>query len=250
MPVIPNSSDYDALIQFLSIPVGDSREVLLRFADLTGAQHCGDGLAQFVYIPGSRLDRVVLVAHADTVWDEAYTTARPVVSSILSDGGVLRSASNDIGIGVDDRAGCAILWCLRNLGHSLLITNGEECGRQGSKWLMRNNKKVAEEINCTHQFVVQLDRENCQEYKCYGVGSKEFRAYVEESTGYTEPDRKRSTDIVELCQKITGVNLSIGYYDAHCKSASLKIQEWQATLNICRKWLTQMDLPKFVLAAN
>ncbi len=50
-----------------------------------------------------------VVAHADTVWDEAYTTARPVVSSILSEGGVLRSASNDIGIGVDGRAGCAIL---------------------------------------------------------------------------------------------------------------------------------------------
>ncbi len=43
---------------------------------------------------------------------------------------------------------------------------------------MRNNQKVAEEINGTHQFVVQLDRENGQEYKCYGVGSKEIRAYV------------------------------------------------------------------------
>ena len=250
MSEIPKSSDYETLVDFLCIPVADSNQVLLRFAKLTGAQRCGVGLEQFVYIPGSRRDRVVLVAHADTVWDEARSKAGPVASSVLCTDGVLCSGSTDVGIGVDDRAGCAMLWCLRNLGHSLLVTNGEECGLLGSKWLMRNNKDVAEELNVSHQFMVQLDRENAQEYKCYDVGSEQFRAYVEENTGYREPDRTRSTDIVELCQKITGVNLSIGYYDPHKKSASLKIQEWQATLDICRKWLGQMDLPKFVLTPN
>lgn len=241
------SSDYDSLVEFLCISVSDASAVLRRFAELSGAVRRGTGLAQFVYVPGARRNRVVLVAHADTVWDEACSKAGPIASSVLCTDGVLRSGSTDVGIGVDDRAGCAILWLLRSLGHSLLITSGEECGLLGSKWLMRNNKDVAEELNVSHQFMVQLDRENAQEYKCYGVGSEQFRAYVEENTGYREPDRKRSTDIVELCQKITGVNLSIGYYDPHKKSASLKIQEWQATLDICRKWLGQSDLPKFVL---
>ena len=244
------SSDYDALVEFLCISVSDASAVLRRFTELSGAVRRGTGLAQFVYVPGARRNRVVLVAHADTVWDEACSDAGRVASSVLCTDGVLRSGSRDVGIGVDDRAGCAMLWCLRNLGHSLLVTNGEECGLLGSKWLMRNNKDFAEELNVSHQFMVQLDRENAQEYKCYGVGSEQFRAYVEENTGYREPDRKRSTDIVELCQKITGVNLSIGYYDPHKKSASLKIQEWQATLDICRKWLGQMDLPKFVLTPN
>jgi hypothetical protein len=241
------SSDYDSLVEFLCISVSDASAVLRRFAELSGAVRRGTGLAQFVYVPGARRNRVVLVAHADTVWDEACSKAGPIASSVLCTDGVLRSGSTDVGIGVDDRAGCAILWLLRSLGHSLLITSGEECGLLGSKWLMRNNKDVAEELNVSHQFMVQLDRENAQEYKCYGVGSEQFRAYVEENTGYREPDRKRSTDIVELCQKITGVNLSIGYYDPHKQSASLKIQEWQATLDICRKWLGQSDLPKFVL---
>lgn len=244
---MPEKSEYNTLWQFLEISAGDASGVLQRFAELDGAVQRGEGLAQFVYIPGSRRDRVVLVAHADTVWDEAYTRVRPVDSSVLCTAGVLRSASNEIGIGVDDRAGCAMLWILRNLGHSLLITNGEECGRKGSKWLMSDNQDIADELNDTHQFMVQLDRENGREYKCYCVGSEIFRAYVEETTGYTEPDRKRKTDIVDLCRGISGVNLSIGYYDPHDACASLNLKEWLATLNLCRQWLGESNLPKFTL---
>ena len=39
-----------------------------------------------------------------------------------------RSGVYDEGIGADDRAGCAILWLLKDSGHSLLVTNGEEIG--------------------------------------------------------------------------------------------------------------------------
>ena len=250
MSEIPKSSDYETLVDFLCIPVADSNRVLLRFAKLTGAQRCGVGLEQFVYIPGSRRDRVVLVAHADTVWDEARSKAGPVASSVLCTDGVLCSGSTDVGIGVDDRAGCAMLWCLRNLGHSLLVTNGEECGLLGSKWLMRNNKDVAEELNVSHQFMVQFDRQNAREYKCYCVGSDEFRQYVEDNTGYTEPDRCNRTDIVKLCRKIPGVNLSIGYYEPHDLTASLNVKQWSDTLNMCRKWLSKSELPKFELSPS
>ena len=250
MSEIPKSSDYETLVDFLCIPVADSNQVLLRFAKLTGAQRRGVGLEQFVYIPGSRRDRVVLVAHADTVWDEARSKAGPVASSVLCTDGVLCSGSTDVGIGVDDRAGCAILWLLRSLGHSLLITSGEECGLKGSEWLMSENHDVAESLNDTHQFMVQFDRQNAREYKCYCVGSDEFRQYVEDNTGYTEPDKCNRTDIVKLCRKIPGVNLSIGYYEPHDLTASLNVKQWSDTLNMCRKWLSKSGLPKFELSPS
>ena len=244
------SSDYDALVEFLCISVSDASAVLRRFTELSGAVRRGTGLAQFVYVPGARRNRVVLVAHADTVWDEACSDAGPVASSVLCTDGVLCSGSTDVGIGVDDRAGCAMLWLLRSLGHSLLITSGEECGLKGSEWLMSENHDVAESLNDTHQFMVQFDRQNAREYKCYCVGSDEFRQYVEDNTGYTEPDKCNRTDIVKLCRKIPGVNLSIGYYEAHELTASLNVKQWEDTLNMCRKWLSKSELPKFELSPS
>jgi hypothetical protein len=37
-------------------------------------------------------------------------------------------------LGADDRAGLAILWLLRDLGHSLMVTDLEEHGRMGSTY--------------------------------------------------------------------------------------------------------------------
>jgi hypothetical protein len=71
---------------------------------------------------------------------------------LLLSNGVFQSANRIRGIGADDRAGCAILWLLKDLGHSLLITDGEEKGGIGSKWLMNDteNADIAEEINTEH----------------------------------------------------------------------------------------------------
>ena len=67
--------------------------------------------------------RVLLTAHADTVFD--YPEA---VSRISFDGQRFFTTNTYAGIGADDRAGCAIVWLLKDSGHSLLITNGEEYG--------------------------------------------------------------------------------------------------------------------------
>lgn len=132
------------------------------------------------------------------------------------------------------------------MGHSLLITNGEEDRRQGSTWLMTANHDIAEEINREHQFIVQLDRRNGNDFKCYTVGTDEFRSYVEQKTGYNEPDRRSYADIVTICRDITGVNLSIGYRNEHSSDECLYLKEWQNTLKLCRIWLSEQELPRFL----
>ena len=167
---------------------------------------------------------------------------------IFQQNGIIRNKNG--GLGADDRAGCAIIWLLKEMGHSILITNGEEQGGRGSNWLMNENHDIADKINSSHQFIIQLDRRNGRDFKCYSVGTDDFRAYVSKITGYSEPDRSSYTDIVTLCRDICGVNLSIGYRNEHSEDEHLIIDEWIKTLNICRKWLSEEKLPRFVLRWN
>jgi len=259
-----NEHDTGILIDFLNYPLGSGESILKRFAELPETTKRGkpihrfnnkNRLEQFVFIPGKRNARVLLVAHADTVWDELYGCEVKVQEKIIRENisnNLIQYINPDAGIGADDRAGCAILWLLKDTGHSLLITNGEEgkrakqiSGKQGSEWLMANYPVIAHEINYHHRFAVQFDRQNGTEFKCYTVGTEKFRQYIIEKTAYNEPDRERSTDIVILCSSICGVNLSIGYRNDHQIDESINIIEWQHTLDQCRKWLNETDLPVF-----
>jgi hypothetical protein len=233
-------------MEFLSIPLWDSTAVLARFADLPGSIVRGSGPESFVYIPGQRENRILLVAHADTCWDASHGYKGSWPAPVMENGWILPTGTAP-GLGADDRAGGAILWQLRNSGHSLLVVNGEEDGCRGSNWLMQSNQDIADEINHEHQFMIELDRRNGRDFKCYGVGTDKFRKYVEKATGYSEPDPYSFTDICVLCRGICGVNLSVGYKHEHGWFERLCINEWQHTLNLCRGWLAAADLPRFAL---
>jgi hypothetical protein len=234
-------TDQETLLDFLNIPLGDSDAVLKRFAALPGADHRGSGDHQFVFIKGTRPNRIVLIAHADTVWSsDCYKTETP---DLKITGSIIINANG--GLGADDRAGCAIVWLLRDMGHSILITNGEEQYGIGSSWLMKNHKDIRDEINENSAFALELDRRRGNRYICYDVGSEDFQAYIEKSTGHIESLSGGFTDICIVCEKICGVNLSIGYYNAHSEYEFLVYSEWQNTLDLCRKWL-QEDFPRFL----
>lgn len=238
-----NMNDEDVLIEFLKMPLGSSNEVFNKFLKIPNVIFRGAGTERFLFVEGKRKDKVLLVAHADTVWDTRYGK---FVASSQQDLSVDSSIWNRCGgLGADDRAGCAMIWLMKDLGHSILIVDGEEYGMKGSNFLMRENKDIAEKINKNHQFAIQLDRRNGRDFKCYGVGTNQFRNYVEQITGYQEPNRQSYTDICVLCQEVTGVNLSIGYHNEHTLSEYLVLAEWKHTLEICRMWLTMFELPKF-----
>lgn len=206
---------------------------------------------RFLYIEGSRENKVVLVAHADTVWDKCYNDLE-LEQVIVRDGDYFRGTKSDCGIGADDRAGCAMLWLLRNSGHSILITDGEdkkyfthEPGLLGSKWLMANFEDIASQLNA-HQFMIQLDKRDATDFKCYHVGTAEFMAYIQYHTGYKPIVGAARTDIVELCSDICGVNFSIGYYDEHTPAERINIPEWKKTYNMLKRLLAKDNLPRFL----
>lgn len=240
--------DLRVLKAFLKYPLSSGNSILQRFSTLAGAEYRqGKGQEQFVYVRGWRKNKVLLVAHVDTIWHEFQQEEGPLFPKFFEDGPLIWSGSEAFGIGADDRAGCAILWLLRDLGHSLLLTDGEEGGRIGSCWLMGDpsNQDLREEVQRNHQFVVQFDRRNGRDYKCYRVGTDLFKNYVEAKTGYTEPDRYYFTDIVTLCRDICGVNLSVGYQNEHSPQEVLDTDDWSHTLNLARNWLSETDLPRF-----
>ena len=136
---------------------------------------------------------------------------------------------------------------MREMGHSLLITDGEEEQCRGSHWLMNREQDIADEINKNHRFIVQLDRRKGTDYKCYSVGTDAFRQYVEHVTGYSEPDRHYAADIVVLCRDICGVNLSVRYHREHTDHEYLVLKEWQDSFEICCHWLSGPGLPRFKL---
>lgn len=223
-----------------------------KFNGLKGAFTDGIGDERFVYIEGTRDDKVLLVAHADTVWgglsikpdyhDGVVFSAKRNSSwkKKMRHGGV--SHCTGIGIGADDRAGCSIVWRLRELGHSILITSGEEKGCIATRRLM-NSDYWEKEIN-KHQFAVQFDRKGRNDIVFYDVGTREFAKYVHKSTGFI-PQQGFSTDIKFLCKDICGVNMSVGYYDEHTSDERLVIAEYENTFAVAKEWLQQKNIPKF-----
>ncbi len=228
------------LEEFLSLPLENSSDVLEKFAALPNAIYHNDGgKLSFVYVPGNRDDRVVLAAHADTVWDKYYNVY-PCAEQKLQDKNGTYSGTNGIcGIGADDRAGCAILWLLKDFGHSLLILDGEENGQMGAKHLRDSYPKLFDEIN-DHSYIVQFDRRNANDYKCYRLPvTEEFKKFIEKETNYKDAGKTAFTDIVTLCTKICGVNLSVGYYDEHSSNEMIVFDEWYHTLDVAYNMLTK-----------
>ena len=256
-------NEKEVLMTFLSFSLTSSKPILEKFSKLDGAiVHLDGEKHNFVYIPGKRKDRVVLVAHSDTVWDTYYNsynkrkTQNPDNDEDLfdpekhkpieMDGIIQQGGTGNWGIGADDRAGCAMLWLLRNCGHSLLITDGEEYGQIGANYIIEKYPDIAEELN-SHQYFIQLDRCGSNDYKTYFIPvTKDFRKYIEENTQYKNAGKTSVTDIVALCTEVCGVNLSVGYYKEHTPKESVVYDEWLHTLQLLRIFL-QKEQPKFNL---
>ena len=245
-------SNIKTLKDFLNMSNESSDEVFEKFGEIPSAIFRGESKERFLYVRGSRENRVLLVAHADTVWDRVYKRLVSGPKVLVQENGSIFNANG--GLGADDRAGCAIVWLLyKELGHSVLIVDGEESGRHGSHWMINNNQDIVYEITKDHQFIIEFDRCNGKDFKCYNIPVADgFRGYIESVTAYEEPNRDSITDIVTLCDKdngidLSGVNLSTGFHYEHSDDEYLDIQEWQNTLDICRKWLSEKHLPRYEL---
>ena len=219
------------LYDFLNTPLDSGDEIFERFAALDGAIW-GKGekpLERYVYIPGTRKDRVVLVAHIDTVWDKSYDKPFSDPHTVEFKDDLFYSGNENCGIGADDRAGCAMLWKMKDCGHSILIVDGEEHGKLGSQYLKKSNKKLFRELN-KHCFMIEFDWISTDRCLYNGVdNTKKFKNYIESSTGFVDSEKKGSTDLQILCRKICGVNLGVGYLRHHTNGEVLSLSRWENT---------------------
>ncbi len=232
-----HEADLENLRVFLNLDHCASA-VLEKFAALPGAvsRMEGDG-KDYVYIPSTRETPVLLVAHADVVEDDGdLPELQEDETSIWNAAGIL---------GADDRAGCAIIWLLRELGHGILITDGEERGSRSAKKIKETEPELFAELNSRYQFMVQIDRKSRTDFKCYNVGTDEFRSYVAKMTGFQDAGQKSSTDIRHLAKNICGVNLSCGYRHEHTLDEIIVKDDWLYDLEVIEKWLSRPDLPRF-----
>jgi len=234
---ITPEGDAKVLMDFLHLPLTSASEVFKKFG--------GNGDEEYLYIEGSKKEnKILFIAHADTVWDGDQVSNK--FSNAYIQKGKVQSANKFTGIGADDRAGCAMLYLLKDSGHSILITNGEETGCKGARALTKN-EALWDTINKNHNCMVELDRRGSSDYKCYSVGTKEFRDWIEKNIkGFTDAGRTSGTDICVLARDICGVNFSVGYYDEHTTRESLIISEWQNTLNSMREFANK-EVPYFKL---
>lgn len=241
---------------FLSYNLWESEQIFDKFIEFSETNNLSFSFHQspekpkerFLFIEGKRPSKVVLIAHADTVWDKEYG-GNETIQTVIKKDGYFVGQNNMIGIGADDRGGCAILWDLRNSGHSLLITDGEERGKRGSNYLINNFPEIVNKIT-KHQFLIQFDRRNSTDSKYYNVGTKNFKKFISHyAINFSDPLDPGSTDICVLCNKskICGVNLSIGYYNEHTSDEKININEWKNTLEIVKKLIDSDKLPKFRL---
>lgn len=214
-----------------------TQEVLNRFNALPNAIKVGKGDEQSVFIPGTRADRVLLVAHSDTVFD------RRGQIEVEIRGDELVSANNTIGIGADDRAGIAILWNLIDSGHSIFVPNGEEIGCRGSRFAMTQIPEMLQD----HQFAIEFDRCNARDLVYYSVGTNKFSEYMENQLPGYRLAYGSYTDICVLCDEICGVNMSVGYYSQHSSRERLVVSEWINTMNTVKNFLEKGGIPKFPL---
>lgn len=184
-----------------------------------------------VFVPGTRKDRVLLVAHYDTVYADKEKR------SIMENGTVLQSAIPGLGIGADNRAGCCMLWMMRMLGHSLIIVPDEEVGCLGSGHMATHHAKYLDD----HAYCMQFDRRGYDDLVYYDTETEDFNDYMERNFYGYQRASGSFTDIVELVPAagVCGVNVSVGFYEEHTSSETLEVCDFirtaYNTLNLLRK---------------
>ncbi len=232
----------ELLQSFLAVPLWDSTEIFEKFSALPGAVYCKDThkLQRFVYVPGTRADRVVLMAHTDTVWDEAYRKQQ-LCGSLRLDAKQNRFISDvpKLGIGADDRAGCAMLWKLRQSGHSLLLLDGEEHGHHGAVYLRNAHPALWKELN-SHSYMLQLDlwgSKFCMYHQIPNCSA--FCRYIEKGLALQAIDKKGGADVSYLCRQACGANVSVGYENYHKPQEYLDVTAWQQMADALEHFLAQ-----------
>ena len=187
---------------------------------------------EFIYTEG-RLP-VLLVAHVDTVHMEPPKT-------IYHDKkhNVIWSPT---GLGGDDRAGVYAILKIIETGHRphVLFTDGEESGGTGA---LETIKKLSPP---DVRMIIELDRQGSNDAVYYNCVCPELEEYIN-NFGFKTATGS-FTDIYYLCPHwgVAGVNLSVGYYNAHTKAEYVKLDELEHTIERVKQMLDNLPDKTFI----
>ena len=227
------------------------QEIISMFSALPGAQQLEyEPGRPIIFIPGTRKDRVLLVAHYDTVWMSNLRRTGPSVETpreVRVSGMLLESNLPGVGIGADDRLGVLALWAMRSLGHSILLVPDEEIGCLGSTHVASEYPHILKD----HSFMMQFDRRGSYDLVYYGFFNAAFDAFLRSSFAGYSKGHGSCTDIIKLIPTagICGVNISIGFHSEHTSSERVDILDYIRTVYYARNLLKQKNLPTFQYVA-
>lgn len=161
-------------------------------------------------------DRVCFVSHMDTVAYDDYECRKPVFEC----DGILFKINAVLG--ADDTAGNILM-----LNHidkiNFIFTTDEEVGCIGAKKLA-SNEEFLSDINVVSGFI-ELDRKGSNDIIGYthGYCKKDFLNAIKSVLPDYNDVKGVLTDIDKFIHIKPGVNLSVGYYNAHSTSECLDL---------------------------
>ena len=161
---------------------------------------------------------VLLVAHMDTVHKEKCKKIYDVKGKL----------SSPQGIGGDDRCGIFIIMNLvKELHCSVLLCEDEETGAIGARKFTQTNYIKNLDVN----YMIEFDRKGSKDAVFYSGDNKDFINFVTEATEF-EFATGSFSDISVLmpAAKLSAVNLSCGYYNAHTKDEYVVYSEMMHTI--------------------
>lgn len=188
----------------------------------------------FLYAKGAV--PVLLVAHMDTVHDKQCT-------EIVNNNGRLSSPQ---GIGGDDRCGVFIIMNLvKELNCSVLLCEDEEKGGIGAHKFVKAKHKVdkgngkekdvryIDELDVN--YMIEFDRKGSNDAVFYSCGNEDFIDFVEDATNFKFSTGSFSDISVLMPEaKLSAVNLSCGYYNAHSTTEYVKYDEMMDTIEAAK----------------
>ena len=186
----------------------------------------------YIYAEGS--EPVCVTAHMDTV----HPTLPKAIIIEKHEGKTIISSPQ--GIGGDDRCGVYMIQRLVEQGFkpTIVFCEDEEIGGVGSNKLLKNLELMDELAKV--KFFIELDRAHANDLVYYDDENEEFHEWCSKVTGY-KLDWGSFSDISHLCPdaKVSGVNISCGYYKAHTLQEYVVWEEMEASIEAAAKMLTE-----------
>lgn len=192
----------------------------------------GVSSSRYIYAEGEL--PYMLVAHLDTVHRE---TCQQIKFDFFKtkEGAMYTALSSPQGIGGDDRCGVIlILSLLLNCGlkPSILFTCGEETGGHGAREFCKNF------TNLSLNFIIEFDRRGKKDVVCYGDSNTKLTESLERYGFKRSSGSFSDISIIAPHLKVSAVNLSSGYYNAHTTRELVVLEELTWILNHSYKFLT------------